>query len=549
VKLGSLPDCVKSPNIKSMKHPDAPPLPAWIMKKDGRILPFDEVHICRDLYQAGLRLGKADPFLARELTDASVFLLASENPGATLRQEDIVLSVSRTIREFGHADTALTYSEIAFKSGGDLSADAAISELFHKKDLKTPQEFNRDKMLRSVFSPDLSAGVEEGWFQVEGITFPDGLLSGTFIHEDWLDIAINSPEELSGSIKNLAAKIIHFEGADFLALEQVNFDIRRLEEILVFIDKALLETETLGILHLNVPHCPPWFHGLSVSPLFHSITPVGQKSNAYFTRAFLSAWIAVEPKRLKMHWHQFGELDGALKASLDHLARTRTQWAFSHKNKPRLDKQDEKSAPNVLDKIYLRLDRLANACIRKGILDKFTTRLPSLVRFGVAAGLQKRAFLRKIEAERRQNDETKVNLAAGFLLEKATLIIAPKGLPDLLENLFPGKSFLDQEVSQFVKNVLQVLNATVRQEESKGFLSIVVDLSHLLEVKESKIKVLMKSKQNSIKFNMPIDLQGKVEWLNGLISGEELLTVFATKEEVLEVGFKRGWTKVHSLEW
>ena len=23
-----------------MKHPDAPPLPAWIMKKDGRIVPF-----------------------------------------------------------------------------------------------------------------------------------------------------------------------------------------------------------------------------------------------------------------------------------------------------------------------------------------------------------------------------------------------------------------------------------------------------------------------------------------------------------------------------
>jgi hypothetical protein len=187
--------------------------------------------------------------------------------------------------------------------------------------------------------------------------------------------------------------------------------------------------------------------------------------------------------------------------------------------------------------------------MRKGILHKFGGRVPSLVRLGISAGIQKRAFIRKIEIERRQNEEMKVNLGAGFLLEKARLIIAPKGLPELLENIFPGKSLVDDEVTLYVKNVLSVLKETVRSEEIKGFIPISIDLSHLLEVKESKIKALVEAQSGGPKLNIPKDLQGKSRWLNSLVSDDDLLSIFVTNKEPLLDENKKSWTKVHSLEW
>jgi hypothetical protein len=143
----------------------------------------------------------------------------------------------------------------------------------------------------------------------------------------------------------------------------------------------------------------------------------------------------------------------------------------------------------------------------------------------------------------------KVNLGAGFLLEKAKLIVAPKGLPELLENIFPGKSLVDDEVTLYVKNVLTVLKETVRSEEMKGFIQISIDLSHLLEVKDSKIKTLIESQRGGPKFFIPKDLQSKSKWLNSLVSEDDLLSVFVTNKELILEENKKSWTKVHSLEW
>ena len=40
-------------------------LPNWVVKRDGRLAPFDGDTICRGLFAAGERLGRPDPFLAR----------------------------------------------------------------------------------------------------------------------------------------------------------------------------------------------------------------------------------------------------------------------------------------------------------------------------------------------------------------------------------------------------------------------------------------------------------------------------------------------------
>jgi hypothetical protein len=269
-----------------MKHPDAPPLPAWIIKKDGRLVPFQEDHICKDLYETGVMLGKPDPFLARELADATSYFLASENPGATLKQEDIIFAVTRTVREFGHPDIALKYPEFAYKAEFDPGSLGLGTELFPSKNVKTPQEFNRHKMLNSVLTPDLAAGIQEGWIQMEGITFPDGLLATSWVKEDWLDMVLQSPKEFISNIKNLAAKQIHFEGAEYLALEQPRIDTKLLKNALSVMDVCLEASGVLGVLHLNFPSAPGWFRGLNYSPLFRPEIQINKEKSLNLTRAF-----------------------------------------------------------------------------------------------------------------------------------------------------------------------------------------------------------------------------------------------------------------------
>ena len=100
-----------------------------------------------------------------------------------------------------------------------------------------------------------------------------------------------------------------------------------------------------------------------------------------------------------MHWHQVGDVNADIRPTFTFLAKNTHNWAFSQVAKPQGNSLTNKVDRNVLDKISLRLDKLAKACMRKGILDKFGARLPSLVRLGISAGIQKRAFLRKIEIE------------------------------------------------------------------------------------------------------------------------------------------------------
>ena len=58
-----------------MTPPHSPP-PAWVRKRDGRLVPFDADRISRALFAAGEEAGRPDPFLARELADVAVHFLA-----------------------------------------------------------------------------------------------------------------------------------------------------------------------------------------------------------------------------------------------------------------------------------------------------------------------------------------------------------------------------------------------------------------------------------------------------------------------------------------
>ena len=81
----------------------SPPLaaPAWVYKRDGRLVPFDADKISQSLFAAGERLGRPDAFLARELTDGIVHFLAAEADGKIPRTAQLADLVAKVVRELG----------------------------------------------------------------------------------------------------------------------------------------------------------------------------------------------------------------------------------------------------------------------------------------------------------------------------------------------------------------------------------------------------------------------------------------------------------------
>ena len=67
-----------------MSEASPPAPPAWVYKRDGRLVPFDADKISRALFAASESLNRPDAFLAREMTDVVVHFLSEEGAAATI---------------------------------------------------------------------------------------------------------------------------------------------------------------------------------------------------------------------------------------------------------------------------------------------------------------------------------------------------------------------------------------------------------------------------------------------------------------------------------
>lgn len=110
---------------------------AWIRKRDGRMAPFDPAKIASAVLAAHRRVDPENPaFVAQELTEAVLHFLADEFAHAVLSTEDVSETVTKVLREMGHAATARVYQayadrRAALRDGceiappGDAAPDAA----------------------------------------------------------------------------------------------------------------------------------------------------------------------------------------------------------------------------------------------------------------------------------------------------------------------------------------------------------------------------------------------------------------------------------------
>ena len=77
----------------------SPALPAWVKRRDGRVVPFDPDIIGQDLFAAAEAVGMADPFLTRELTDGVLHFLAADCPDGIPGTDWIAELVAKVVRE------------------------------------------------------------------------------------------------------------------------------------------------------------------------------------------------------------------------------------------------------------------------------------------------------------------------------------------------------------------------------------------------------------------------------------------------------------------
>ena len=90
---------------------DALTPPVWVQKRDGRLEPFDADKISRALFAASEALGRADAFLARELTDGVVHFLTEEADDDAPTTIQIAELAAKVVRELGQPALAAAFTE------------------------------------------------------------------------------------------------------------------------------------------------------------------------------------------------------------------------------------------------------------------------------------------------------------------------------------------------------------------------------------------------------------------------------------------------------
>src|SRR5262249_9229679 len=86
----------------AMNVPHTPPLPAWVRKRDGRLVPFESDRIARALFSPTEACGRPDAFLSRELADVALHFLAEEAEDTiptTEQVREVVVKVLRELRQ------------------------------------------------------------------------------------------------------------------------------------------------------------------------------------------------------------------------------------------------------------------------------------------------------------------------------------------------------------------------------------------------------------------------------------------------------------------
>ena len=430
--------------------------PAWIYKRNGRLVPFEPDKICRSLFAAAEATGCPDPFMARELTDGVLHFLSGEMDGGIPTTSQLGDMVAKIVRELGQPSLAQAFEQ--FHRRTDPRTDQESEPLSRRtlycgstplgpprshltswaRSAYDPQALIRKAgkaclgqyAVAQVYSRDLLAAQEEGWitlvapeasFELESVILQSARLAGPDLGAEILSarsvagrvLVIDGPEHALGGNGYGGANLV----ARFISDLRLGLAASGLAAILN-LNRPEANTDDAsrpGPLYANAEEAETRMHGLS-SALLDEATSRNDGS-------------------LRIAWHVREEdLSAVDKRGIENpLRRVRPgiplTFVFDRPRQPRsLAEGLDADHPAVLLTVAMHLPRLAHASGPSRGPDVFLERLASLARLAISAARQKREFLRR-------SSPRKDLLARGFLVDRARLVVIPMGLEAVVREL------------------------------------------------------------------------------------------------------------------
>jgi hypothetical protein len=470
----------------------APALPAWVHKRDGRLVPFEADKICQALFAATEALGQPDAFLARELTDSVLHFLAADLSGATPTTAQITELVAKVVRELGQPALAHAYIEGREKSR-QRPTGAAASGRIHFALADPPgavvEACLREYSLEAVFSRNLASVQADGLLTLAGLNAPldltacvlgpagpDGAEGG--------EPAVPSLVEALVEARALAGSFVVVDSPEYLPAGRRSAGAPA--DYVARLQRGLRLTGLRALVHLHAATPPPWAQGEAGGPLFAGQREPLDAENVEAVAAALRDGL-LEEKSLRglvrVEWH-LGERDfesgrgRPVSPALFHAARAALaapglSFRFDRPRRsvclgPGLDRQH----PAVLLAVGLHLPRLAGLAQVGTDHELFLRKVGSLARLALSAGAQKRAFLRR---QGRPGEGSGPAVVRGFLLDRARLVVVPVGLDAAVRQLC-GQGLADSRAAlELGRRIIQHLRVVLTAEGAAAGLDACLD--------------------------------------------------------------------------
>jgi hypothetical protein len=461
----------------------SPASPERVLKRDGRLVPFEADKISRALFAAGESLGQPDAFLARELTDGVVHFLAAEKEDETLTTARVAELVVKVVRELGQPALAEAFAEYGRRRERGSARPDASRAVEGEVVLRFPPDMPaaavlaasvRSYTLQSVYARDLVAARADGLLSLTGLDHPCEL-EGHVTGPTTRDVA-----DAVAAARRLVGRFVVFDGPEYAIARAGEMNPTPFERALGF---ALRVTGLPAVVNLNAAVPPPWAADLAGGPLFaRQDTPAGAQIRSNIADMLVRGILRNSRGHARIDWHlgandflpeARARLESVVQAALD---REPVAFVFDRPKRPiALAEGIDRAHPAVLLTVGLHLPRLAAQPGVGGDPARFLRKLASLARLALSAGVQKRAFLRKQERAHPQTDSDAPAVSAGFLLDRARLVVAPLGLDEVVE-AFTGSTPVAGSASlDFAKQIVVQLRDVLRQDGRQSLLETCVD--------------------------------------------------------------------------
>jgi hypothetical protein len=439
--------------------PAAPALPAWICKRDGRLVPFEPDKISRSLFAVTESLGRPDPFLARELTDGILHFLAAETEGPTPTTAGVADLAIKVVRELGQPALAQAFAD------GRL-ARAPRSARLPELVLPLPpsgelapllRECTRHFTLRTVFTRDLAAACADGLLTLGGLETPfepAGCVVGPPPGNG------RGTLELVEAARPLAGEFLILDGPEHALVHGPAGDA--VGEFARELGLGLRAAGLTTVVNLNAAAAPPWADELANGPLFAATRREAPPARlAEVADALLDQLLRPDgPRdRVRIDWHlTAADFHTASRERLLGVVRRTlvgepVAFTFDRPRRPLpLAEGVDRRHPAVLLTVGLHLPWLAGQAGRDPAV--FLQKLGSLARLALSAAVRKREFLR-----RRRPDSNRE-----FLLERGRLVVAPVGLDQAVHTLTGQGVCAGDAGLSLARQVVQRLREVLRQD-------------------------------------------------------------------------------------